>query len=199
MENHLRMRPRVDHGLVAGLLGLSVPPVRNAASEPGNLDSIGDSVLGAVNAAKITRDSKSNLALAFIALGRERRNDITVFYAFCRLVDDIADSPETSIEEKAGALKEWRQWIRESAPDEPALARDVRGLYAKYSITPPMLEEIIDGVEMDLGKVRYRLSKNCGSIAIAWPVPLGSSVSKFSDIEIPPVATMRSSWGLLYR
>ena len=58
-----------------------------------------------MNAAKITRDSKSNLALAFIALaGRERRNDITVFYAFCRLVDDIADSPETSIEEKAGAL-----------------------------------------------------------------------------------------------
>ncbi len=109
-----------------------------------------------MNAAKITRDSKSNLALAFIALGRERRNDITVFYAFCRVVDDIADSSETSIEEKAGALTAWRKWIREGAPHEPALARDVRGLYAKYAITPPMLEEIIDGVEMDLGSVRYQ-------------------------------------------
>ena len=47
-----------------------------------------------MNAAKITRDSKSNLALAFVALGRERREDITVFYAFCRVIDDIADSPK---------------------------------------------------------------------------------------------------------
>jgi 15-cis-phytoene synthase len=108
-----------------------------------------------VNAAKITRDSKSNLALAFVALGRERRNDITIFYAFCRVIDDIADSAETSAEEKASALKAWRKWIRESAPDEPDLAGDVRGLFAKYAITPPMLDEIIDGVEMDLGDVRY--------------------------------------------
>ncbi|MEY2575624.1 MAG: 15-cis-phytoene synthase [Verrucomicrobiota bacterium] len=108
-----------------------------------------------MNAAKITRDSKSNLALAFVALGRERRNDITIFYAFCRVIDDIADDAETSSEEKAGALSAWRKWIRESAPDEPDLAGDVRGLYAKYAITPPMLDEIIDGVEMDLGNVRY--------------------------------------------
>jgi 15-cis-phytoene synthase len=108
-----------------------------------------------VNADKITRESKSNLALAFIALGRERRNDITIFYAFCRVVDDIADSAETSAEEKASALQAWRAWIHESAPGEPSLAGEVRGLYAKYAITPPMLEEIIDGVEMDLGDVRY--------------------------------------------
>jgi phytoene synthase len=108
-----------------------------------------------VNAAKITRNSKSNLALAFVALGRERRNDITIFYAFCRVIDDIADSAETSAEEKASALKAWRKWIRDSAPDEPDLAGDVRGLYAKYAITPPMLDEIINGVEMDLADVRY--------------------------------------------
>ena len=109
-----------------------------------------------MNAAKITRDSKSNLALAFVALGRERRNDITVFYAFCRVIDDIADASETPPEQKAKELQTWRKWIRESAPGEPELARDVRGLYAKYSITPPMLDEIIDGVEMDLRNVRYQ-------------------------------------------
>jgi phytoene synthase len=109
-----------------------------------------------VNAAKITRDSKSNLALAFVALGRERRNDITVFYAFCRVIDDIADSSEATPEQKAKELQTWRTWIRESASGEPELARDLRALYAKYSITPEMLDEIIDGVEMDLGKVRYQ-------------------------------------------
>ena len=109
-----------------------------------------------MNAAKITRDSKSNLALAFVALGRERRDDITIFYAFCRVIDDIADSAEATFENKASELSAWRKWIREAAPDEPELARDVRGLYSKYAITPAMLDEIIDGVEMDLGRVRYQ-------------------------------------------
>jgi len=108
-----------------------------------------------VNAAKITRESKSNLALAFVALGRERREDITVFYAFCRVIDDIADSSEGTAEEKAAGLAAWRRWLRESGANEPALAGNVRELMAKYSLTVPMLEEIIDGVEMDLRNVRY--------------------------------------------
>src|SRR3954452_20920106 len=109
-----------------------------------------------MNAEKITRESKSNLALAFVALGRERRNDITIFYDFCRVIDDIADSPDVAPEEKAEELRAWRGWLRESGPDEPALARDVRGLSAKDPITPAVLEEIIDGVEMDLRNVRYQ-------------------------------------------
>jgi phytoene synthase len=108
-----------------------------------------------VNAAKITRDSKSNLALAFVALDRERRQDITVFYAFCRVVDDIADSVDAAPDEKARELAAWRKWLHESTPDEPALAGDVRRLFGKYAITRPMLEEIIDGMEMDLRNARY--------------------------------------------
>jgi 15-cis-phytoene synthase len=108
-----------------------------------------------VNAAKITRASKSNLALAFVSLGRERRHDITIFYAFCRVIDDIADSTELTVEEKARDLTAWRRWLREGTPDEPTLARNVRDLIAKYSLTPAMLEEIIEGVAMDLGNVRY--------------------------------------------
>lgn len=108
-----------------------------------------------MNAAKITRDSKSNLALAFVALGRERRRDITVFYAFCRVIDDIADSSEAAPEEKARALICWRRRLRQGEPDEDPIARDLRAVMAKYSLTAAMLEEIIDGVEMDLRNVRY--------------------------------------------
>ncbi len=108
-----------------------------------------------MNAAKITRESKSNLALAFISLGRERRRDITVFYAFCRVIDDIADSKMLTVEEKRRRLLEWRGWLRTASPDESALAGDIRALIDKYSLSPEMLEEIIDGVEMDLTLVRY--------------------------------------------
>ncbi|HEX4708077.1 MAG TPA: squalene/phytoene synthase family protein [Candidatus Udaeobacter sp.] len=108
-----------------------------------------------MNAAKITRQSKSNLALAFISLGPERKRDITVFYAFCRVVDDIADSAQLSVVEKQTRLTAWRQMLQTATPDEPPLARDIRQLMAKYSLPAAMLEEIIAGVEMDLSIRRY--------------------------------------------
>ena len=37
---------------------------------------------------------RSNLALAFLSLPRAKRQDMDVFYTFCRLVDDIADESE---------------------------------------------------------------------------------------------------------
>jgi 15-cis-phytoene synthase len=108
-----------------------------------------------VNATTITRQSKSNLALAFISLGRERKRDITIFYAFCRVVDDIADSSELSVIEKRVRLAKWRQMLRSTATEQPPLARDVRQLMHKYSLAPEMLDEIIAGVEMDLSVLRY--------------------------------------------
>jgi phytoene synthase len=108
-----------------------------------------------VNAATITRQSKSNLALAFVSLGREQKRDITVFYAFCRVIDDIADSSELSVVEKRVRLAKWRQMIHAATQDEPFLARNVRQLVAKYSLPTGMLEEIIAGVEMDLNTLRY--------------------------------------------
>jgi phytoene synthase len=108
-----------------------------------------------LNAAKITRESRSNLALAFISLGRERRRDITVFYAFCRVIDDVADDADLSVGEKKRRLDEWRNRLRAARPEEPSLAGDIRELMQKYSLAPEMLEEIIAGVEMDLTQRRY--------------------------------------------
>lgn len=108
-----------------------------------------------MNAASITRASGSNLALAFISLGREQRTDMTTFYAFCRVVDDIADSVELPLDEKRRQLTAWRRAIHASAPNEPALAPEIRQLMQKYALEPRMLEEIIDGVEMDLSVSRY--------------------------------------------
>jgi phytoene synthase len=109
-----------------------------------------------VNAAKITSQSKSNLALAFVSLGPERKRDITVFYAFCRVIDDIADSSELNVAEKRVRLQAWRRMLGAAgAADEPPLAHDVRRLIHKYSLSTPMLEEIIAGIEMDLSISRY--------------------------------------------
>ena len=109
-----------------------------------------------MNAAKITRTSKSNLALAFISLDRERKRNITTFYAFCRVIDDIADDVDLGVDEKRRRLSEWREWLRVARPNESPFAADVRALTTKYPITPEMLEEIIAGVETDLTIKRYQ-------------------------------------------
>jgi phytoene synthase len=108
-----------------------------------------------VKAANITRQTKSNLALAFISLGRERKRDINIFYAFCRVVDDIADSSKLNVAEKRKRLAALREMLRSAIPGEPALAHEVRSLIDKYSLSIEMLEEIISGVEMDLSISRY--------------------------------------------
>jgi len=106
-------------------------------------------------AAEITRASKSNLAFAFIAMSGPRRLDITTFYAFCRVIDDIADDNQRDAETKRRELALWRQSLRGETAGEPALAKPVRDLMSRYPITPEMLEEIITGVEMDIDIRRY--------------------------------------------
>lgn len=106
-------------------------------------------------AAEITRASQSNLAFAFIAMSGARRRDITTFYAFCRVVDDIADDSRRDPATKRRELGLWRQSLRGEIANEPALAKPVRQLITTYPITPEMLEEILTGVEMDIDIRRY--------------------------------------------
>ena len=108
----------------------------------------------APDAVEVTRASKSNLALAFIALPRERRADISVFYAFCRVVDDIADE-RGDPREKQAALDAWRRAVAEKFENQPPLADAVRALIAKYALPVSHFREIIAGMEMDLHRATY--------------------------------------------
>jgi phytoene synthase len=112
-------------------------------------------VKSASAAEQITRRSQSNLALAFIALPRDRRHDISVFYAFCRLVDDLADEPGRDLTERRHALEIWRASLRGVVPNEPPLAAEMRALIAKHNLSVALLEEIITGVEMDLAETVF--------------------------------------------
>jgi phytoene synthase len=106
-------------------------------------------------AADITRASKSNLALAFISLPKERRADITLFYAWCRVIDDLADDPGVAIEHRRLGLDRWKEALREPVASESNLAPAVRALIAKYRLPLAHFLDVIAGVEMDLAGVRY--------------------------------------------
>lgn len=108
-----------------------------------------------VEAQEITRASKSNLALAFVALPPGRREDITVFYAWCRVIDDIGDEPGRSAPERQAALDHWKHALREPLPNEPTLAPAVRHLIVRHHLALEHFLEIIAGVEMDLAGQAY--------------------------------------------
>jgi len=103
----------------------------------------------------ITRSSNSNLALGFLALSPERRRAATTFYAFCRIIDDIADEPVLPQPEKERQLNAWKRAIREAFEGEPPMAAEVRALIAQYSLRENWLLEIINGCAMDLTPARY--------------------------------------------
>lgn len=121
----------------------------------------------------ITARSGSNLALAFICLPPERRRAMSIFYAYCRVIDDAADSETLTLAEKKKELDFWREEIRRaylSTPESP-LGRELAEIIRTYLIPPTPLEEILQGVEMDLHTKRYEtfaeLEKYCYRVASA--------------------------------
>lgn len=104
---------------------------------------------------QITRQAKSNLAFALNILPRERRDDMVVFYAFCRTMDDLADDPGRPAAEREAALNHWKSGLLEgfAAPDE--FQREVLGLRDRRDLPNDLLCAIIDGCAMDLHPQRF--------------------------------------------
>jgi phytoene synthase len=119
----------------------------------------------------ITKKSKSNLAFAFISLPKEKRDDITAFYAFCRQVDDAADDPGIPLADRILWLRGWRRWLLQAEQGEPVFARRVREIIEKYRIDRQLFEEILLGVEADLKPVLFKdfkeLAEYCYRVASA--------------------------------
>ena len=106
---------------------------------------------------EIVRRSGSNLAFALAVLPREKRADMRVFYAFCRVIDDIADSGESEDRQGRVGLNRWEDLCDPSGTliPEPGLEREFVALRDKYRLPSPILKEIIAGVRTDLEGVRF--------------------------------------------
>lgn len=104
---------------------------------------------------QIARRSKSNLAFALSTLSRARKQDMMVFYAFCRVVDDIADEPGESVEDRRRSLNEWEKGLLHGFENPDELQAEVAELPKRYAIDPSMLVEIIEGVSCDFTQSRY--------------------------------------------
>ena len=122
---------------------------------------------------RLTRQSRSNFYYAFLALPRRRRAALYAVYAFCRSVDDIADTQAASgagtadpvdREERRHRLQGWRDELARcfepgATPVHP-IARELASAVRAYPIPRDALLAIIDGVEMDLDGRRYETAED---------------------------------------
>jgi phytoene synthase len=100
--------------------------------------------------------SGSSFYYSFLFLPAERRRAITAFYAFCREVDDVADEVSD-----AGVARTKLAWWRTEVanlfaghPQHP-VTRALAPFVAPYGLDAARMNEIIDGMEMDLTHHRY--------------------------------------------
>ena len=100
--------------------------------------------------------SGSSFYYSFLFLPAERRRAITALYAFCREVDDVVD--ECSDAQLAASKLGW--WRAEVAnldagkPQHP-VTKALAPHQETFSISSEKLNEIIDGMQMDLTQTRY--------------------------------------------
>lgn len=105
---------------------------------------------------EIVRRSGSNLAFALAVLPKAKRHDMRVFYAFCRVADDLADDPAISMEDRRAGLQRWRDLICGEATDpRQGIEQEFVDLCVRRSLHVDELEAIISGVEMDLDPLRF--------------------------------------------
>jgi phytoene synthase len=107
-------------------------------------------------ASEITRKAESNLAFALKILPPDRRQDMVVFYAFCRTMGDLADAPGIPAEERDRSLESWKSGLLHGFPSPDEFQRDVISLRDRLAIPNDLLIAIIDGCRMDLVPQRFQ-------------------------------------------
>jgi phytoene synthase len=106
----------------------------------------------------ITQKSASNLALAFILLPKARRDAMSVLYAFCREVDDVADDESVPAEKRREQLCAWREDVRRACENGTplfAVNRELQPVIREFHLPFALFDELIQGCEMDLRIKRY--------------------------------------------
>jgi 15-cis-phytoene synthase len=105
---------------------------------------------------KKAASSGSSFYYSFLFLPAERRRAITALYAFCREVDDVVDEgmdPQVA----AAKLAWWRAEVANlfaGRPQHP-VTRALEPHRDAFGLSATRLNEIIDGMQMDLQQSRY--------------------------------------------
>ena len=102
-------------------------------------------------------ESHSSFLSGFRFLSVEKRNAITVLYAFCRELDDVVDGC-TDPNVAQITLNWWRSDLEKvfnnEMPEHP-VHQALKDIWASFDLPKNEFEALIDGMQMDLEQARY--------------------------------------------
>lgn len=113
---------------------------------------------------QLAKQTAGNFYYSFLALRKEQFQAMCVLYAYMRLVDDLGDSPELSLEERGAALTHWRQELQRALDPQPQDQSEefhpclpaVVDMIQRYEIPVHYFFDVITGVESDLQPVTFQ-------------------------------------------
>ncbi len=100
--------------------------------------------------------SGSGVYYSLLFLQPERRNAVTALYAFCCEVEEVVEGCSDAQLART-KLAWWRLEIgklSEGKPSHPVTSALLPGI-EQFQVKPELLNEILDGMEMDLAQTRY--------------------------------------------
>jgi 15-cis-phytoene synthase len=150
---------------------------------------------------EVTREQAANFFYGIRLLPSERRGPMSAVYAFARRIDDIGDGtlqPSDKLRLLAAESHALAAVATGRAPGPLAADPVMLGLadtYARFDLPEGALEELIEGVRMDVAETRYetfeelvvycrRVAGAIGRVCLA--------IFARSDVEQPPQAELES-------
>ncbi|MFG0239932.1 MAG: phytoene/squalene synthase family protein [Gimesia chilikensis] len=113
---------------------------------------------------QLAKQTAGTFYYSFLALRKEQFRAMCVLYAYMRLVDDLGDSPELSLEERGAALTRWRHDLQRALDQQPLDQSEefhpclpaVVDMIQRYEIPVHYFFDVITGVESDLQPVTFQ-------------------------------------------
>ncbi|MYC07492.1 MAG: presqualene diphosphate synthase HpnD [Chloroflexi bacterium] len=105
---------------------------------------------------RVAKQNARSFYYASLPLPRDKRRAIYAVYAYCRLCDDIADG-DLPIDEKYRGFAEVRRNLQSSTTtgEDAQMYLALRHAAETFGIPYSYLDEILQGVEMDMVKTRF--------------------------------------------
>ena len=143
-------------------------------------------------------ESHSSFLSGFRFLSVEKRNAITVLYAFCRELDDVVDGC-TDPNVAQITLNWWRSDLEKvfnnEMPEHP-VHQALKDIRASFDLPKNEFEALIDGMQMDLEQARYgsfdELKLYCHRVAGV----VGCLIARILDFSNPKTLEYADKMGL---
>lgn len=101
----------------------------------------------------ITRQNSKSFYIASNLLPYEKQQAVRALYAFCRITDDIVDTPG---EDRAQKLREWRRRSLDGVfPKNDLVAAAWSDARCRFDIPAHFIAQLIDGVATDINHTQY--------------------------------------------